>query len=101
LSGADNDDVGFVYRVSFGDGGVDWVDIYPPSSHTFAKSGTHTLTLTVRDRRGAADTKTTTVTIVNVAPTIVAASLTWPTAPIQLTSGSARAQIGFEFRDPA
>jgi probable HAF family extracellular repeat protein len=99
LSGTDNDDVGFVYNVSFGDGS-DWVDINPPSSHTYADNGTYTLTLTVRDRRGGTDTKTTTVTIANVAPTIVPGSLTGPAAPIQLTGGNASAPIAFEFTDP-
>jgi probable HAF family extracellular repeat protein len=99
LAGSDNDDVGFVYRVSFGDGS-DWTDINPPSSHTYADNGTYTLTLTVRDRRGGTDTKTTTVTIANVAPTIVAGSLTGPTAPVQMSDGSASAPIAFEFTDP-
>ena len=99
LAGADNDDVGFVYSVSFGDGS-NWVDINPPSSHTYADNGTYTLTLTVRDRRGGTDTKTTTVTIANVAPTIVPGSLTGPAVPIQLTDGSASAPIAFEFTDP-
>ncbi len=52
LAGSDNDDVAFVYTVSFGDGS-DWIDINPPRSHTYADNGTYTLTLTVRDRRGA------------------------------------------------
>ena len=100
LAGADNDDVAFVYNVSFGDGS-DWTDINPPRSHTYTENGTYTLTLTVRDRRGATDTKTTTVTIANVAPTIVAGSLgTGPTAPVQMAGGSASAPIAFEFTDP-
>jgi PKD repeat protein len=71
LSGWDNDDVGFLYTVSFGDGSDDWIDIRPPSSHLYTDNGTYTLTLTVRDQRGATDTKTTTVSIANVAPTML------------------------------
>ena len=101
LSAADNDDVGFVFTVSFGDGSPDWVDINPATGHSYADNGPYTLMLTVRDRRGATDTKSTTVSIANVAPTILAGSLTGPTAPIQLTGGSVSAPIGFEFSDPA
>ena len=101
LSARDNNDVGFTYKVSFGDGD-EWLDIRLSSdlrSHMYADNGTYTLTLTVRDPRGATDTKTTTVTIANVAPAIVEGSLTGPTAPIELTEGSASAPVAFEFSD--
>jgi probable HAF family extracellular repeat protein len=102
LSATDNNDVGFVYRVSYGDGSPDWTDIRLTSSalnHVYGDNGTYTLTLTVRDPKGASDTKTTTVTIANVAPAIVEGSLTGPTEPIQLTGGNASAPISFEFTD--
>jgi probable HAF family extracellular repeat protein len=104
VSARDNDDVGFDYRVSFGDGTPDWFDIRLPSSalnHVYADNGTYTLTLTVRDPKGASDTKATTVTIANVAPTILEGSLTGPAAPIQLADGGASAPISFEFSDMA
>ena len=103
LSARDNNDVGFLYRVSYGDGSPDWIDIRIPSSasnHIYADNGTYILGLTVRDMKGATDTKTTTVSIANVAPTIVGGSLTGPAAPIQLTGGSASAPIAFAFTDP-
>jgi probable HAF family extracellular repeat protein len=104
LSARDNNAVGVTYRVSYGDGSPDWSDIRLTSSalnHVYADNGTYTLTLTVRDPKGASDTKTTTVAIANVAPVILEGSLTGPTAPIQLTGGSASAPITFEFTDMA
>jgi len=103
LSARDDDDVGFFYRVSFGDGSPEWFDITWPSSglkYSYPDNGTYTLVLTVRDPKGATDTKTTTVTIANVAPTVLPGSLTGPGAPIQLSGGSASAPVSFEFRDP-
>jgi PKD repeat protein len=61
----------------------------------------YSLTLIVTDARGGTDTATTTVTVANIAPKIVAGSLTGPTAPIELTGGSANAPISFQFTDPA
>ena len=102
LSATDIDDVGFFYHVSFGDGSEEWFS--PPllvRQHTYADNGEYTLTLTAFDNRGGRDTKSTTVTIANVAPTILAGSLTGPTAPVRMTGGSASATIALEFRDPA
>jgi probable HAF family extracellular repeat protein len=99
MSGTDTDDVGFLYTVSFGDGTPGWVDIYPPGNHLFPDNGNYTLSLTVRDRRGGTDTKTTTVSIANAAPAILAGSLTGPTAPVPMTAGSASAPVALEFRD--
>ena len=101
LSGTDDDDIGFLFTVSFGDGSRDWFDVVPLRNYTYADNGTYTLALTVRDRRGATDTKTTTVTIANAAPTLLAGSLTGPTTPIQLTASNASAPITLAFTDPA
>jgi probable HAF family extracellular repeat protein len=102
LSATDIDDVGFELFVSFGDGNQQPFDMmFPVRTHTYADNGTYTLTLTVVDRRGARDTKTTTVTIANVAPTILAGSLTGPPTPIQMAGGVASAPIALEFTDPA
>ena len=99
LSAGDNNDIGFTYTVSFGDGLTDTRPTARGFRHVYADNGTYTLTLTVRDSKGASDTKTTTVTIANVAPTILAGSLTGPTAPIPLADGRANAPISFEFSD--
>ena len=102
MSATDIDDVGFVYRVLFGDGSED--SFYPTPlawRHTYADDGTYTVTVTAVDNRGGRDTKSTTATISNVAPTILAGSLTGPTAPIPMTGGSASASIAFAFKDPA
>jgi probable HAF family extracellular repeat protein len=72
-----------------------------PRKHVYADNGTYTLTLIVSDTRGGRDTATATVTIANVAPTILAGSLTGPTAPVQIASGGVTVPITFEFKDPA
>ena len=102
LSASDIDDVGFFFNVSFGDGTEEWFS--PPlvvRQHTYADNGTYTLTLTAFDNRGGRDTKSTTATVANVAPTILAGSLTGPTAPVAISGGSASGPIGFAFTDPA
>ena len=102
LSARDLDDVGFVYHVTFGDGSPDWFGITLPVNgltYSYPDNGTYTLSLMVRDPKGATDSRTTTVTIANAAPTILAGSLTGPAAPIQLTGGRASAPIAFQFRD--
>jgi probable HAF family extracellular repeat protein len=99
LSAEDNSDVTLTYAVSYGDGSTDTPLTLRGVKHLYADNGTYTLTLTVRDSKGASDTKTTTVTIANVAPTILAGSLTGPTEPIPLVAGGASAPISFEFSD--
>ena len=100
MSATDIDDVGFFFHVSFGDGTEDW--FYPtpmPWRHTYADNGTYTFTVTAFDNRGGRDTKSTTATIVNAAPSITVGSLTGPTTPIPLTNGSASAPVSLQFRD--
>jgi len=99
LSARETDGVSLTYAVSYGDGATDTPLTLRGVKHLYADNGTYTLTLTVRDSKGASDTKTTTVTIANVAPTILAGSLTGPAAPIPLAGGSASAPIFFEFSD--
>jgi probable HAF family extracellular repeat protein len=102
LSATDIDDVGFAYQVAFGDGTEE--SFSPPlivRQHVYADNGTYTLTLTAIDRRGARDTKSTSVTIANVAPAILPGSLTGPVAPIAVTGGQAIATISVAFSDPA
>ena len=106
LSATDRDG-GQVYgKVLPGDGTVDGIAVMVPftwgtQKHAYADDGTYTLTLIVTDERGGRDTATATVKIANVAPTILAGSLTGPTAPIRLTAGTATAPIAFDFKDPA
>ena len=99
VSARDNNDVGFTYEVTYGDGLAAVALTSRGFRHLYADNGTYTQTLTVRDPKGASDTKTTTVAIANVAPTILAGSLTGPAAPIQLAGGRASAPISFEFSD--
>jgi probable HAF family extracellular repeat protein len=99
LSARDNNDVGLTYAVTYGDGQATISVTSRGFRHLYADNGAYTLTLTVRDPKGASDTKTTTVTIANVAPMILANSRTGPTAPIALAGGRASAPISFEFSD--
>jgi probable HAF family extracellular repeat protein len=95
-------------QVRYGDGTSDFFDVmlpYPrpsqPGKHVYADDGTYTLTLIVSDTRGGRDTATATVTIGNVAPTIVTGSLTGPTTAVPLAGGSVNVPITFGFSDPA
>jgi probable HAF family extracellular repeat protein len=108
MSGRDLDGGHLWGDVRYGDGTWDIFYImlpYPrptaPGKHLYADNGTYTLTLIVADTRGGRDTATAPVTIANVAPTIVAGSLTAPATPILLADGSANATIAFQFSDPA
>jgi probable HAF family extracellular repeat protein len=99
VSVKDNSDVGFTYTLWYGDGSTETRLTSRGITHLYADNGTYALTLNVRDSRGASDTRYTTVTIANVAPAILAGSLTGPAAPIPLAAGRASAPISFEFSD--
>ena len=108
MSGSDLDGGQLWGLVYYGDGMWDAFDTMLPhtspsrtGTHVYADNGTYTLTLVASDGRGGRDTATTTVTVANVAPTILPGSLTGPATPLLLTGGSASAPIAFEFRDPA
>ena len=108
MSGTDLDGGQLSGEVRYGDGTWDiFYTMLPynrpdaPRKHVYADNGTYTLTLIVSDARGGRDTATSSVTIANVTPTIVAGSLTGPAAPVRLIDGSATVPISFEFRDPA
>jgi Tol biopolymer transport system component len=66
--------------VNWGDGTADTtfnipaVGTIPAQSHTYARAGTYTMSITVTDSSGLSDTETSTITALNVPPTITAAS---------------------------
>jgi len=100
FSATDADGDALTYTWDLGDG-TSGSGPVPPASHVYADNGIYTVSLSVSDTKGATDTKTTTATIANVAPTIVTGSLTGPANPIALVSGSANAPISLAFTDPA
>ena len=100
LSGADPDGNALQYSWDLGDG-TNGRGPLPPASHTYADNGSYTITLTVSDQNGGTDTKSTTASIANVAPTIPAGGLTGPLTPLPLTGGSAMAPVTLAFSDPA
>ena len=100
FSATDADGDALTYTWDLGDG-TTGSGSAPPASHVYADNGIYTVSLSVSDTKGATDTRTTTATIANVAPTIVTGSLTGPVNPIALESGSARAPISLAFTDPA
>lgn len=100
-SATDADDDPLTYTWNLGDG-TSGSGASLPASHTYADNGTYTITVTAADGRGGSDTKTTTATIANVAPTITSlARALGATDPIQLVSGSASAGLTLAFTDPA
>ena len=100
FSATDTDGDALTYTWDFGDGTTGSGPV-PPASHAYADNGIYGVSLWVADTKGATDTKTTTATITNVAPTVVTGSLTGPADPIALVSGSASAPISLAFTDPA
>lgn len=100
LSGTDPDGDPLIFTWDLGDG-TSGTGPTPPATHTYPDNGTYTVRLTVSDGRGGEDTKTTTATIANVAPTIPAGGLTGPLNPVRIVDGSAMASIGLRFTDPA
>jgi len=67
----------------------------PPAAHTYRDNGPYTITLTATDPHGLFDTKTTTVTVANVAPS---ATLRFPGS---VTEGSAFSLALTDVRDVA
>jgi PKD repeat protein len=101
FSATDADGDALTYSWDLGDGATG-SGATPPAAHVYADDGTYAVRLTVTDGRGGADTKTTTATIANVAPAILAAGgLTGPATPVQVTAGSASAPVVLAFTDPA
>jgi PKD repeat protein len=80
-SDVDDDESGWSYSWSFGDGGGS-AEAAP--LHTFGAAGTYTVTLTVKDRRGAVTTEsiTVTVTAANASPAPKAPAPAAPAAPV-------------------
>ncbi|HEU0299095.1 MAG TPA: DNA/RNA non-specific endonuclease [Longimicrobium sp.] len=66
---SDPDGDALTYEWSFGDGGTG-TGVSP--THTYADNGNYQVTVIVTDPYGAADTTTTTVTVMNVSPTVAA-----------------------------
>jgi DNA/RNA endonuclease G (NUC1) len=66
---SDPDGDALTYAWSFGDG-AEGTGATP--THTYADNGTYQVTVIVTDPYGAADSATTTVTVMNVAPTVAA-----------------------------
>jgi len=98
LDGFDQDDDDITFSWDFGNG-VGGSGPVPPTSYTYpdnplAPKTTYTLTLIVKDSHGAYDLKTTTATIANVAPNVVA-SLSATT----VVSGE-QVQLTGSFTDP-
>ncbi len=84
-------DVGdaLLYRWSFGDG-MTSTSVSP--THVFSNNGSYAVTLTVTDQEGAANSATSTITVLNVAPAVTSVSST------TFSAGSA-SSVRFSFVD--
>ena len=100
FSGSDPDADALTYAWDLGDGSTG-SGLTPPASHVYADNGTYSVRLTVSDGKGGSDTRTTTATIANDAPTIQVNGLTGPASPVPVVAGSAIAPITLAFTDPA
>jgi hypothetical protein len=111
-SGTEGTPVAFVFSATDADGdalsyswdlgdGTTGSGPTPPASHTYADNATYVVALSASDGKALTDTKTTLVTIVNVAPTITTGGLTGPPSLIPLRGGSASAPVTLAFTDPA
>ncbi len=87
LGGSDAGGDALTYTWDFGDGGTG-TGTTPPSSHVYADNGVYTITLTASDGHGGADTRSTTASIVNLAPSVSASG------PTQIYSGQSAAFTG-------
>jgi hypothetical protein len=82
LNATDPDNDVLAYTWDFGDG-TRGTGSAPPASHTYADNGTYTITLLADDGKGGHDTKSASVSVVNVAPVAV-----W-SLPASVPEGSA------------
>lgn len=97
-SASDPDGDALSYTWDFGDG-TTGSGAALPVSHTYADNGVYTVQLTAADGKGGKDTRQTTATIANVAPTVTGA-----TVPAQATytgGPTTVAVTGVTFTDPA
>jgi probable HAF family extracellular repeat protein len=100
LSATDADGDALTFSWDLGDG-TTGSGPTPPASHVYTDNGSYSVRLTASDGKGGTDTRTTTATIANAAPTIPTGGLTGPSSPVRLIAGSANVPITLAFTDPA
>jgi probable HAF family extracellular repeat protein len=94
FSASDPDGDALSYTWDLGDGTRASGQV-PPTSHMYADDGSYTVTLTVSDGRGESDTKTTSVAVRNVAPTVGPIA-----APLEPQAVGSLISIAASFTDP-
>lgn len=94
LSGSDPDGDALTYTWDLGDG-TTGSGATPPTSHSYADDGTFIITLGVSDGNGGTDSKATSATIRNVAPTVT--SITAPLDPVAIGTD---VNLSASFSDP-